>query len=76
MLTHISNFSSQNPVADVYDELWILLQPLLFGLIGTDIVFDRVDKSAILNALGVLAFGLSVSRLPQPLTSSVILNLK
>ncbi|KAK7582286.1 hypothetical protein V9T40_013731 [Parthenolecanium corni] len=49
-----------NPVADVYDELWILLQPLLFGLIGTDIVFDRVDKSAILNALGVLAFGLSI----------------
>lgn len=61
IFTHTCNFL-KNPVADVYDEIWILLEPLLFGLIGTDIVFDKIDKSAILNALAVLAFGLFVSR--------------
>lgn len=74
ILTHIYNFS-QNPVADVYDELWILLQPLLFGLIGTDIVFDKINKAIILNALGVLAFGLFVSRVvPQIIALLVKLN--
>ncbi len=37
------------------------MQPLLFGLMGTDIKFDYIDKMLILQGCGVLFFGLVVS---------------
>ncbi|KAK7603923.1 hypothetical protein V9T40_004196 [Parthenolecanium corni] len=49
---------SYNPVRDIFDSLWILLQPALFGLIGAeiDLLVLRVDD--VTNSLLVIGGGL------------------
>ena len=51
----------QNPVADVINNFWGIMQPLLFGLIGTEIRLETIQLSLLLQGMAVLAFGLFVS---------------
>lgn len=52
--------NTYNPVAEVYSTVWIFLQPLLFGLIGTEIKFTDIDMQLIWQGLAILGFGLIV----------------
>lgn len=40
-------FILQNPVIRIIHSIWITIQPLLFGLIGTDIKFDKIQLSLV-----------------------------
>ena len=51
----------QNPVAEVINNFWGIMQPLLFGLIGTEIRIEKINMSLIGQGMGVLMFGLFVS---------------
>ena len=53
----------QNPVADIYGAIWIVFQPVLFGLIGTEIDLGQLDVNTVLYGLCVLGIGLVVSLL-------------
>jgi Kef-type K+ transport system membrane component KefB len=48
-------------VADVYSVMWKMFQPVLFGLIGTEIDLSQLEADTILYGLCVLAVGLVVS---------------
>ncbi|KAK7590370.1 hypothetical protein V9T40_001983 [Parthenolecanium corni] len=52
--------STYNPVADVYNDVWGILQPLLFGLIGAEIRFEEIKVSLIWLGTAVLMIGLVV----------------
>ncbi|RZF34445.1 hypothetical protein LSTR_LSTR016318, partial [Laodelphax striatellus] len=45
--------SSHNPVADVYSTIWLILQPMLFGLIGAEIDLTQLR-------LDTLGYGMAV----------------
>lgn len=46
----------QNPVIRIIHTMWITIQPLLFGLIGTEIKFDKIQLSLVwMGSLVVLA---------------------
>ncbi|PSN56735.1 Sodium/hydrogen exchanger 9B2 [Blattella germanica] len=49
---------NDNPVADIYSVVWKVFQPVLFGLIGTEIDLRQLDGSTILYGLCVLVVGL------------------
>nr|CAD7194577.1 unnamed protein product [Timema douglasi] len=55
-----SIFLLQNPVEDTFSTFWKVFQPILFGLIGTEIDFNRLDSQTIALGLGVLFVGLTV----------------
>jgi NhaP-type Na+/H+ or K+/H+ antiporter len=57
----LNDFLWQNPVADIYSDIWKLFQPVLFGLIGTEIDLSQLEENTILYGLCVLAVGLTVS---------------
>lgn len=40
-------FISKNPVDDVVGILWLLFQPLLFGLIGAEVDVTSLDGSLV-----------------------------
>nr|CAD7394764.1 unnamed protein product [Timema cristinae] len=52
--------SSFNPVEDTFSTFWKVFQPILFGLIGTEIDFNRLDSQTIALGLGVLFVALTV----------------
>lgn len=50
-----------NPVVDVFEHAWVVLQPVLFAFIGTDLDFGLLVRgNTIVLGLLVLAFGLFV----------------
>jgi NhaP-type Na+/H+ or K+/H+ antiporter len=51
----------QKPVEQIYSQLWLIFQPILFGLIGTEILISELDKSTVILGLCVLLCGLIVS---------------
>eukprot|EP00088_Acartia_fossae_P039215 TRINITY_DN4080_c0_g1_i4.p1 TRINITY_DN4080_c0_g1~~TRINITY_DN4080_c0_g1_i4.p1 ORF type:complete len:584 (-),score=105.68 TRINITY_DN4080_c0_g1_i4:743-2494(-) len=53
-------WEDKNPVCDHLASLWLLFQPLLFGLIGTEIKISELDGSTVGRGIGVLVCGLSV----------------
>nr|CAD7260471.1 unnamed protein product [Timema shepardi] len=55
-----SIFLLQNPVEDTFSTFWKVFQPILFGLIGTEIDFNQLDSQTIALGLGVLFVGLTV----------------
>lgn len=51
----------ENPVAGVFEHAWVILQPVLFAFIGTDLDFGLLMRgNTIVLGLLVLAFGLLV----------------
>lgn len=58
---HFSRICLQNPVADIMDHLWDIIEPLLFGLIGTEINIDHIKLEVLGLGIGVLGFSLFVS---------------
>jgi NhaP-type Na+/H+ or K+/H+ antiporter len=50
-------------VADIYSMIWKVFQPVLFGLIGTEIDLSQLNANTVLYGLCVLAVGLTVSML-------------
>lgn len=45
----------------MYNDLWGVLQPLLFGLIGAEIRFEEIELSIVWLGTCVLMIGLVVS---------------
>ncbi|KDR23967.1 Mitochondrial sodium/hydrogen exchanger NHA2 [Zootermopsis nevadensis] len=69
--------SSFNPVADIYSVIWKVFEPVLFGLIGTEIDLSQLEANTILYGLCVLAVGLMLRLLASCLaTMGGTLNLK
>ncbi|GFG39584.1 hypothetical protein Cfor_01014 [Coptotermes formosanus] len=69
--------SSFNPVADIYSMIWKLFQPVLFGLIGTEIDLSQLNADTVLYGLCVLAVGLMLRLLASCLaTMGGTLNLR
>lgn len=48
------------PMADIMGGMWMLFQPLLFGLIGAEVNISNVKESTILKGLAVLGIGLTI----------------
>lgn len=49
-----------NPVADVFHNIWSIMQPLLFGLIGTEIKLNLIKMELIGLGFVVLLFSLFI----------------
>ncbi|XP_064619907.1 sodium/hydrogen exchanger 9B2-like [Lineus longissimus] len=47
-----------NPVTEIMASLWVIFQPLLFGLIGNEIVISQLDGSTVGLGVAVLCIGL------------------
>jgi hypothetical protein len=48
-------------VTHVFSGAWTVFQPILFGLIGTEIVLSELHVDTVLLGLAVLLFGLLVN---------------
>lgn len=53
----------KNPVQDVVGVLWMIFQPLLFGLIGAEVKVSSLDGGTVGLGVAVLAIGLSARAL-------------
>lgn len=53
-------YPDDNPVCRNLAKLWVVFQPLLFGLIGTEIKISELDGPTVGLGIGVLICGLSV----------------
>jgi len=40
-------WGDHNPVTKVFTKMWIVLEPLIFGLIGTEIQIDKIDPETL-----------------------------
>ncbi|XP_049949549.1 sodium/hydrogen exchanger 9B2-like [Schistocerca serialis cubense] len=49
-----------NPVSSIFSVIWEIFQPILFGLIGTEILISQLDGATVLRGMGVLFVGLLV----------------
>ncbi|XP_075211444.1 sodium/hydrogen exchanger 9B2-like isoform X2 [Lycorma delicatula] len=54
--------SNHNPVADVFSYVWLILQPMLFGLIGAEIDLTQLRMDTVGYGLAVI-FGALVIRI-------------
>lgn len=54
-------FSLQNPVEKIFSVIWLIFQPILFGLIGTEINLKVLDQDTVIYGISVLIVGLIVS---------------
>jgi len=45
-------WSDHNPVSNTFTKMWIILEPIIFALIGTEIQVDKIDPTKV--GLGVL----------------------
>jgi len=53
-------WGDDNPVSRALASMWIVLQPLLFGLIGTEIQVSKLEVETVGYGVAVLACGISV----------------
>ena len=51
-------WGDHNPVTKVFTKMWIILEPLIFGLIGTEIQIDKIDPETLGWGLLVLVTAL------------------
>ena len=45
-------WGEHDPVSDIFTKMWIILEPVIFALIGTEIQVDKIDPKSL--GLGVL----------------------
>ncbi|KAL8568853.1 hypothetical protein ACOMHN_009673 [Nucella lapillus] len=50
----------KNPVEDIVGVLWMIFQPLLFGLIAAAVQIDKLNGDTVGEGVAVLAIGLTV----------------
>ncbi|XP_070185808.1 sodium/hydrogen exchanger 9B2-like isoform X2 [Littorina saxatilis] len=50
----------KNPMEDIVGVLWMIFQPLLFGLIGAAVQIDRLSAETVGEGIAVLCIGLTV----------------
>ena len=55
-----SGYTEHNPVTQHLSQLWTLLQPLLFSLIGAEVDLGELDSSVVGLATAVLCIGLII----------------
>ena len=53
-------WSNENMVTSTLSDLWMIFQPILFGLIGTEIRVSELDPETVGYGLAVLAIGLTI----------------
>ncbi|XP_013384872.1 uncharacterized protein LOC106154881 [Lingula anatina] len=53
-------WTSSNPVAKSIGKMWLIFQPLLFGLIGAEIDITKLNGGTVGIGMGVLGIGLAV----------------
>jgi len=49
-----------NPVAQVLSSMWLVFQPLLFSLIGTEIQINKLEPETVGGGIGVLVCGIII----------------
>ncbi|XP_065223901.1 sodium/hydrogen exchanger 9B2-like isoform X3 [Planococcus citri] len=52
--------NNYNPVGDIFGKMWLILQPLFFGLIGTEVKLNAIDVNLVLQGTAIIGFGLLV----------------
>ena len=45
-------WGEHNPVSDIFNKMWIILEPVIFALIGTEIQVNKIDPESL--TMGVL----------------------
>ena len=51
-------WGDHNPITDIFGKMWIILAPIIFSLIGTNIVVEKMDGESV--ALGIAVIVLSM----------------
>ena len=51
----------QNPVATAFEIFWMIFEPILFGLTGTQIKFNELDRNTVSIGMACLITGIVVS---------------
>jgi hypothetical protein len=51
----------QNPVATAFEIFWMIFEPILFGLTGTQIKINELDRWAVSIGIACLLAGIIVS---------------
>ncbi|XP_065346105.1 sodium/hydrogen exchanger 9B2-like isoform X2 [Cloeon dipterum] len=59
-LSNPNNANITKTVEGFFSTAWVIFQPILFGLIGTEIKFSELETSTLLFGLAVLFFGLCI----------------
>jgi uncharacterized membrane protein len=60
MLTY-NDFVFQNPVATAFEIFWMIFEPILFGITGTQIKINELDPHAVSIGISCLLAGIIVS---------------
>jgi surface polysaccharide O-acyltransferase-like enzyme len=55
------NFVFQNPVATAFEIFWMIFEPILFGLTGTQIKINELDRWTVSIGIACLLAGIVVS---------------
>ena len=53
-------WGDHNPVTKTFQRMWIILQPVIFALIGTEIQVDKIDPTTLGYSLLVLFLALII----------------
>jgi len=53
-------WGDHNPVSKTFQRMWIILQPIIFALIGTEIQVDKIDGEVLGKSIGVLFLALII----------------
>ena len=40
-------WGEHNPVSDIFNKMWIILEPVIFALIGTEIQVNKIDPQTL-----------------------------
>ncbi|XP_014251823.1 sodium/hydrogen exchanger 9B2-like isoform X2 [Cimex lectularius] len=56
-------FDKPNPVAQVYSQLWVMVQPVLFGLIGAEIDVNTLQLTQVINSIAIVIAALADCRM-------------
>jgi len=51
-------WTDHNPVSNAFGKMWIILEPILFALIGSEVQVDKIDPQSAGKGLAVLATAL------------------
>ena len=53
-------WGDHNPVSKTFRKMWIILEPVIFALIGTEIQIDKIDPATLGKGIGVLVLALGL----------------
>ena len=47
-------WGEHNPVSDIFNKMWIILEPVIFALIGTEIQVNKIDPQTLVLGTAML----------------------